>query len=1075
MLDADRNQVDLLAEEFASRLRRGETPAINDYVQQHPGLKNEIEELFPTIAALEGLRRKRERPADGRASLGPAKLQRLGDFRILREIGRGGMGVVYEAEQESLSRRVAVKVLPKQSLLDERHLRRFQREARTAARLHHTNIVPILAVGVHDGFHYYAMQIIDGVGLDQIIQRMAEESGELSSDRLSELWHKYHIESGRDYPDATALVDTNDFANSSSAPIELGATPTVAAVPPSAAASSSTSTPSPTSSSAAQPQRSITARSISPSYWQNIADIGVQAASALSYAHQHGVLHRDIKPGNLILDESGIVWVADFGLAKASEQEAVSRTGDIVGTLRFMAPEQLRGDADARSDIYALGLTLYEMLTLQPAHRESTRKQALLTGHPVSQVPAPRKLNPAIPLDLETIILKAIADDPGRRYQTAEALAEDLHRFLEDLPILARRAGAPERFWRWSRRNPAVAGLSALAATLLVMVAVIATIGYFRTQHALAQESLQRERAEAAVAVSLEALDRVYERFAPDRVLVDSNVSIGEDGEENRVQLPAQPELSPESVALLQDLLKSYDKLAELDMEDANLQIEVAKANRRLGDIYQRLDQAKEAMTAYQKAIELTDELIPSIENREQRIALETNKARIRNDLGSVYRRMGERFTAVQTFHASLESLESLMSQSTAPEVRFELARTNYLLSGGSFGNSRLGMGPPPSFGFPRGRRPDGMRRGERTPDHRPPPPGETGPAEAAPPAPTDPAQPGPPQPPPAPDFTAKGPPRPFPGLTKGAGGSKWSKKGFGERKGPGREEFKRSAFRQIDDEQTAYLSTAIELLTGLQREHPSVPEYPRMLALCYREQFRTGNTSAIAQAIEVLSQLVEAYPHVDDYRYDLAVTMGASAMTDPDNVEKILRQAIQHARQLDTQSPAFAVALADMCSALAVRLAYQSPESVSDQQILDEVQHLLEEAVQLHSRLVKTNPDTESYRGRAANSLQLLARFLTERSSDDVSVRRAESLLAQAAEHLEVLLERRDTNPIFAGLHWPLANIHERRASYLSQLSLDEQAKQATADAAAHRAKLAQWHSRRSKGRWRKQAPEKR
>src|SRR5262249_26993877 len=158
------------------------------------------------------------------------------------------------------------------------------------------------------------------------------------------------------------------------------------------------------------------------------------------------------KPSNLLLDTRGTVWVTDFGLAKAATDENVTHTGDVVGTLRYMAPERFQGQADIRSDIYALGLTLYELLTLQPAFDESDRHKliAQVTHRPP---PPPRRLDGAIPRDLETIVLKAISRDPAQRYMTPAALAEDLQRFLDDQPVKARRQSAVQRGWRWCRRN----------------------------------------------------------------------------------------------------------------------------------------------------------------------------------------------------------------------------------------------------------------------------------------------------------------------------------------------------------------------------------------------------------------------------------------------------------------------------------------------------------------------------------------------------------------------------------------------------------------------------------------------
>ena len=160
--DEELDPLEALAVDFMERQRRGESPSVAEYAARHPELAAEIEEVFPTIAVMEQLKVHKEHESGARVSLGGIRLERLGDFRILGEIGRGGMGIVYEAYQESLGRHVAVKVLPRQTLLDPQHLRRFQREAQTAARLHHTNIVPVFGVGEHDGFHYIVMQLIEG-------------------------------------------------------------------------------------------------------------------------------------------------------------------------------------------------------------------------------------------------------------------------------------------------------------------------------------------------------------------------------------------------------------------------------------------------------------------------------------------------------------------------------------------------------------------------------------------------------------------------------------------------------------------------------------------------------------------------------------------------------------------------------------------------------------------------------------------------------------------------------------------------------------------------------------------------
>jgi tetratricopeptide (TPR) repeat protein len=227
-----------------------------------------------------------------------------------------------------------------------------------------------------------------------------------------------------------------------------------------------------------------------------VARVGAQVAEALEYAAGQGVLHRDVKPSNILLDARGDAWVTDFGLAKAqADGENLTHTGDIIGTLRYMAPERFEGHSDLRSDLYALGLTLYEMLTLRPAFAASDRN-ALVHQLTTQDPPAPRSLDRSIPRDLETVVLKATAREPGRRYQTAGELAEDLRRYLADRPVLARRVGPAERLWRWCRRNPAVAALAATVATLLVALAVASVTAAVHAGQLAERERLNRDEAD---------------------------------------------------------------------------------------------------------------------------------------------------------------------------------------------------------------------------------------------------------------------------------------------------------------------------------------------------------------------------------------------------------------------------------------------------------------------------------------------------------------------------------------------------------------------------------------------------
>src|SRR5262249_11846177 len=299
----------------------------------------------------------------------------------------------------------------------------FKREARAVARLHHSNIVPVHGVGEEGGLHYYVMQFIQGQGLDQVLAALR---------RL------------RQAPGAPAEGPAAAVAQSQLSALFASPAGDVAA----SDRGSVTNVHLP-----GQSEGSSLAEAGWP-YWHGVARIGVQVADALAYASSQGILHRDIKPSNLLLDTRGTVWVTDFGLAKAeTDRDDVTHTGDIVGTLRYMAPERFEGKADVRSDVYALGLTLYELLTLRPAFEETDR-QRLIAQVMKEEPTRPRKLDPRIPRDLETIVLKAIAREPAQRYQTPAEMAEDLQRFLDDRPILARRLGLVPRARRWCRRNP---------------------------------------------------------------------------------------------------------------------------------------------------------------------------------------------------------------------------------------------------------------------------------------------------------------------------------------------------------------------------------------------------------------------------------------------------------------------------------------------------------------------------------------------------------------------------------------------------------------------------------------------
>jgi eukaryotic-like serine/threonine-protein kinase len=521
---ADYGRFDELAEEFAKRYRRGERPSLQEFIDRLPEMADEIREMFPALIEVEQV----EGDARDDILLPPQPavpcLRQLGDYRIIREIGRGGMGVVYEAEQVSLRRHVALKVLPNQALKDPQHKRRFEREARAAAKLHHTNIVPVFGVGEHDGLPYYVMQYIQGLGLDAVIDelnhiqpggsgtksaaeiRLSRRGAPAAQMAQSLLTGAFpYAKADVDLEGSVAATTVSEPAQEPDDPGDPNNEDATLATNPAAPTASHSSHPSdsfslsasslslPRSGSAVSGRKSAAKKQ---TYWQSVANIGRQVGDALEYAHKQGVLHRDIKPSNLLLDMRGTVWVTDFGLAKVSgaDGDNLTHTGDILGTLRYMPPEAFEGKSDARSDVYSLGMTLYELLAMRPAFDERDRnkliKQVTL-GEPTPLYRVRRE----IPRDLVTIVQKSIEREPSGRYAKAEELAADLQRFIDDEPILARRQTPRERYVRWARHNPAIAVLGAVLTAVLVLVTIASLIVAGRMAQSAADERWARQQA----------------------------------------------------------------------------------------------------------------------------------------------------------------------------------------------------------------------------------------------------------------------------------------------------------------------------------------------------------------------------------------------------------------------------------------------------------------------------------------------------------------------------------------------------------------------------------------------------
>ncbi len=537
-----------LADEFSRRVLAGETVDVDQLVAAHPEQAEAFRKYMPILQGLAELEPiATGGDAVGADKHGPSAGKVFADFHIVREIGRGGMGVVYEARQTALGRRVALKVLPLAATMDAKALKRFQLEAQVAGLLQHPRIVPVHAVGTVDGVPYFAMQYIEGGSLAGLI---AELRG------LVERGARHVVSpSSGDSPSALARgLLTGRFA-----PLARESDSDRHHDEP--AASGDTVNPT-------TPQ-SIRGRA----FYRTVARLGLQTAEALGYAHDQGIVHRDIKPANLLLDRRGDLWVADFGMAGVQGHEGLTMTGDLPGTLRYMSPEQAAGKralVDRRTDIYSLGATLYELLALQPAivgadPAEVIRRIAEEEPEPV------RRLNPAVPKDLATIVTKAHSKAPSRRYETAWQLADDLRRFLDGRPIAARPVGPLARSWRWCRRKPVQAGLAAALVLALAVGFTGITWNWWKAQAAEKRAVAQAAKADA---INRFLIDKLLLQAAPEHNPGARSLSLREAIDRAAGEVGSTFRDQPQIEAAIQLALgQTYHELGEYPQSEVHLRV----------------------------------------------------------------------------------------------------------------------------------------------------------------------------------------------------------------------------------------------------------------------------------------------------------------------------------------------------------------------------------------------------------------------------------------------------------------------------------------------------------------------
>ncbi len=566
-------QLNELVERCLAAMEQEGAPALERLCALHP---NEASALRRRVALLQGFGLAGDAAADAEPAADPPIPKRLGDFELLERIGAGGMGVVYRARQLSLGREVALKVVRPDQLHVGTARTRFRREVEAIARLQHPGIVPIHAVGESDGLPWFAMELLTGASIAQVVRALhGRAPAELS---------------GADFAAAVADVVRGGSGGAGGAP------------------------------GAAVESADVAHGWLFAGTWSDVClRVARQVADALAHAHGRGVLHRDVKPSNILVTPTGRVVLVDFGLASTGDVSELTKSGSALGSLPYMSPEQLRGEwanVDERSDLWSLGITLHELLMLELPWRETTEhamREAIVAGRRI----APRERNPAVPRDVETVVLAATDLDRARRYARATDLARDLDNALTGRPIEARRVGTFGRLIRWARREPAQAATAALA----LLIGVGGPIAYAEIQRrastrlheANLQIRAEQTRAEGHFRHALGVLSSMLAPVTDDA-------------------FADEPESDPIRRATLERALALYESFPAEDAGDFELRRALAQALFDLSLVQMRVGAPAAAATMLREAVRRLETLAGE---RTGDSAIAFDRLKVRGALGS--------------------------------------------------------------------------------------------------------------------------------------------------------------------------------------------------------------------------------------------------------------------------------------------------------------------------------------------------------------------------------------------------------------------------------------------------------